>query len=217
MSSMSSKLLREERGVEPMAWRRVGPEDDGRFLTPDGPLTLGSAGQEGERVIEQRLREAHTDGLREGEAAGQRRATAELQPVIERLVRSIDEISGLRPRLRREAERDLVQLALAIARRILARELSVDPDAMRGLVLGALEKLRSQEISRVRVHPAQEPVVTACLRQTITDRTVEVIADPACERGAVVFETERGSLDASVESQLQEIERGLTDRLRRHS
>lgn len=206
---MSSKLLREERGVEPMAWRRVGPMDG----LPDGPLV----GQDGERVIEQRLLEAHAAGLREGEAAGQRRAAAELQPVIARLVRSIDEISGLRPRLRREAERDVVQLALAIARRILARELSVDPDAMRGLVLGALERLRSQEISRVRVDPAQEPAVTACLRQTITDRTVEVIADPACERGAVVFETERGSLDASVESQLQEIERGLTDRLRRHS
>ena len=210
---MSSKLLREERGVEPMAWRRVGPEDG----MPDGPLVLGNAGQDGERAIEQRLREAHAAGLREGEAAGQRRAAAELQPVIERLVRSIEEISGLRPRLRREAERDLVQLALAIARRILARELSVDPDAMRGLVLGALERLRSQEFSRVRVHPAQEPAVTACLRKTITDRTVEVIADPACERGAVVFETERGTLDASVESQLQEIERGLTDRLRRHS
>lgn len=211
---MSSKLLREERGVEPMAWRRVGPEDG---VIPDGPLVLGSAGQDGERAIEQRLREAHAAGLREGEAAGQRRAAAELQPVIERLVRSIEEISGLRPRLRREAERDVVQLALAIARRILARELSVDPDAMRGLVLGALERLRSQEISRVRVNPAQQPAVTACLRQTVTDHTVEVIADPACEHGAVVFETERGSLDASVESQLQEIERGLTDRLRRHS
>ncbi len=37
------------------------------------------------------------------------------------------------------------------------------------------------------------------------------------EPGAVVFETERGNLDASVESQLQEIERGLADRLRRQS
>jgi len=30
----------------------------------------------------------------------------------------------------------------------------------------------------------------------------------------VVFETQRGSLDASVETQLQEIGRGLADRLR---
>lgn len=200
-----------------MTWRKVAPGDGSGPIVPDGPLSFAGAGTGREQVIEQRIREAHGAGLREGEAAGHRRAAAELQPVIDRLVRSIDEISGLRARLRREAERDLVQLALAIARRILGRELSVDPDAIRGLVLGALERLRSQEISRVRVHPAQEPAVTACLHQTITDRTVEVIADPACERGAVVFETGRGSLDASVESQLQEIERGLTDRLGRHS
>jgi flagellar biosynthesis/type III secretory pathway protein FliH len=30
----------------------------------------------------------------------------------------------------------------------------------------------------------------------------------------VIFETDRGSLDASLESQLKEIERGLADRLR---
>jgi flagellar biosynthesis/type III secretory pathway protein FliH len=30
----------------------------------------------------------------------------------------------------------------------------------------------------------------------------------------VIFETDRGNLDASLESQLKEIERGLADRLR---
>ena len=35
--------------------------------------------------------------------------------------------------------------------------------------------------------------------------------------GAVIFETPRGNLDAGVESQLQEIERGLADRLRKQS
>jgi flagellar biosynthesis/type III secretory pathway protein FliH len=46
---------------------------------------------------------------------------------------------------------------------------------------------------------------------------VEVIADPSRAVGTVIFETQHGNLDASVESQLQEIERGLADRLRRQS
>ena len=41
------------------------------------------------------------------------------------------------------------------------------------------------------------------------------IPDPSREVGSIVFETQRGDLDASVESQLNEIERGLADRLRR--
>jgi flagellar assembly protein FliH len=173
-------------------------------------------GTAGTGHVEQRIREAHAAGLREGEALSQRRAAAELQEVLERLGRSIEEISGLRQRLRHEAEHDLVRLALAIARRVLRRELAIDADAIHGLVLGALEKLQSQEICRVRVHPAHEAAVTACLRRLVTGTPVEVLADPSREPGSVVFETGRGSLDASVESQLQEIERGLADRLRRH-
>lgn len=214
---MSSRLVRpdDRRSIEPMAWRTVDAGERGAGLLLER-MVPGAAGglSEQERRIEQKVREAHAAGVREGEASGHRRAAAELRPVMERLGRSIEEIGSLRARLRSEAERDLVRLALAVARRILGRELSIDPDAIHGLVLGALDKVKSQEISRVRVHPAQEEAVRACLREMVTS-AVEVIADPACDPGTVILETERGSLDASVESQLQEIERGLADRLRR--
>jgi flagellar assembly protein FliH len=170
-----------------------------------------------QQQYEQRAREAHAAGLREGEAVGRQRADAELQPVIDRLSRSIEEIGGLRARLRAEAEADLIQLSLAIARRVIRRELAIDPEALHGLVLGALEKLQGQEISRVRVHPAHVALVTASLRLNSASAKVEVIADPSRAVGTVIFETQHGNLDASVESQLQEIERGLADRLRRNS
>ena len=208
---MSSRLVRQDdpRQVEAMVWRTVGASDGA-----EDTFAPGLCGSERESSVEQRIRAAHAAGVREGEMSGQRRAAAELQPVIDRLCRSIDEIGGLRARLRAEAERDLVQLALAIARRVLGRELAVDPDAIHGLVLGALDKVKSLEICRVRVHPAQAAAVTACLRRA-TPAVAEVVADAACAPGTVILETERGSLDASVESQLQEIERGLADRLRR--
>ena len=46
---------------------------------------------------------------------------------------------------------------------------------------------------------------------------MEVVADSSREPGAIIFETARGNLDASVDAQLQEIERGLVDRLRKQS
>ena len=98
-------------------------------------------------------------GARSGnEGRGSRRtsrAAAELQPVMERLARSIEEMAGLRARFRREAEADLIALSIAIARRVLRREMALDPGALHGLVLGALEKLQGQEIRRVKVHPSQ--------------------------------------------------------------
>jgi flagellar assembly protein FliH len=152
--------------------------------------------------------------VREGEAAGRQKGAAELQPVMARLARSIEEMGGMRARFRREAEADLIALAMAIARRVLRREVAVDPEALHGLVLGALEKMQMQEIRRVRVHPSHAALVAACLREA-GGLAVEVVADAAREPGAVILETERGNLDASVESQLREIERGLADRMGR--
>jgi len=213
---MSSKILEpgDSKAFGPVAWRQVGTAPSGRSATEAEPDWAARIAQL-ETQYQQKIREAHAAGAREGEVAGRSRAAAELQPVIERLGRSIQEISNLRLRLRREAEADVVQLAIAIARRVVRREISADPDALRGLVVAALEKLQGQEVSRVRVHPSHLAMVQACLQQAVNGGRMEVTSDGSREPGSVIFETTRGNLDASVDSQLQEIERGLTDRLRR--
>jgi flagellar assembly protein FliH len=217
-SGIPSKVLPpdEKRIVSLPAWRQS--------QTPEAPAgaSLATAQRDCEALVaqarqqcEQRVAEARAAALREGEAAGRTRATAEFQPVVDRMARAIGELAQFRPRLRHEAEGDMIRLSLAIARRILRREMSVDPGAMHGLVLGALEKLQSQEITRVRVHPSQVAPVDACLREAVPGTRVEVIGDPAREAGSMVFETTHGNLDASIDCQLQEIERGLIDRLDR--
>jgi flagellar assembly protein FliH len=217
---MSSKVFLPDdpRPAAPVVWRQVNSaHDQGKAGATEPPPDLRLQIAQVQREWEQKTREAHAAGLREGEAAGRNRAAGELQPVVERLARAIDELANLRSRLRSEAETDLVKLALAIARRVLRRELAIDPEALHGLVLAALEKLQAQEICRVKVHPAHAAAVTACLQKVVTGSPVEVVPDASRELGAIVFETSRGNLDVSVESQLQEIERGLADRLRKHS
>lgn len=170
--------------------------------------------QQLERELRRKAEEAHQAGLREGEAEGRKQAEAVYREAMARMAKSVEEMAGFRARLRRDAEQDLVQLALAIAKRVLRREMSLDPQALRGLILGALERLQIQEITRVRVHPSQTAPLTACLREAGGPQ-VEVVPDASREPGAILFETQRGNLDASVDSQLREIEAGLADRLRR--
>lgn len=152
-------------------------------------------------------------GLEQGRAAGEREAATRLDSVIERFTAAVHELSGRRKQLRHEAERDVVKLSIAIARRVLHRELNADPEAMLGLVKAALEKLDSRELDRVRVHPADAAAVRAQLDRLRPTSHFEIVPDSSLERGAALFEGARGSLDASVETQLSEIERGLTDRL----
>jgi flagellar assembly protein FliH len=216
---MLSKVLPPEQAVDtsPVPWKLVHREQEGHPAPEkEPPPDIAGITAQLDRQWEQRVREAHAAGVREGEAAGRSQAAAEVQPVIERLTRSIEELAQLRGRLRREAEEDMLRLSLAIARRVLRRELTIDPEAMHGLVLAALEKLQVQEISRVRVHPSQAPQIGASLEKAHQGLRVKVVPDSTREPGALIFETERGNLDASADTQLREIERGLADRLRGH-
>jgi flagellar assembly protein FliH len=214
-----ARVIERESEVEvmPVVWRRVGAAavtaGKAEAATPD----LTAQIQRIEQQCEQRVKEARAAGLREGEAAARTRAAAEVQPVIEKLARSIEDLAQIRGRLRKQVEGDTIKLSLAIARRVLRRELAIDHDAMRGLVMAALEKLQAQEICRVRTNPAQAAAVTACLREGASNAKVEVIPDGSLQPGGVVFETNHGNLDASVDSQLAEIERGLADHLKRQS
>jgi flagellar assembly protein FliH len=120
----------------------------------------------------------------------------------------------MRQRLRHEAEEDVIALAIAIARRVLHREITMDPGALLGLAKAALEKIDVRELHLVRLHPENVSMVQQELENIGLPRRVEVIADPSLERGAVILETGRGMLDASVETQLVEIERGFADMVR---
>lgn len=227
---MSSRILRESPpNIQPVAWEAL----------PGSSVVAGShgappAGQRGaaasaaasegadvnpldkrvhdlQRQVEQASQEGFQKGLRQGEAEGRKQAMAQLDGELERLGRSVADMAALRGAIRREAEEELVKLALVIARRILHRELTVDPEALSGLVKAALEKIELRDTYRVRTHPDHAGTVARCLAQIGAPQKIEVTPDPSLEKGSVIFETGRGSLDASAETQLAEIQRGLAD------
>jgi flagellar assembly protein FliH len=218
---MLSKILRG--AASPAVTRLNWPPAGGAGAAPRGNPSGGGApaGEAGagareiaalKEQMERRVGEARQAGYGEGLTAGRAQAVAEMQPTVEKLAHAIQEIAGLRPRLMREAQSELLELSLAIARRVLHRELSVDPGAVDGLVGSALDKLASQEICRVRVHPELEPAVRRALAREGRGG-LALIADSTLERGALLVETARGKLDASLDTQLAEIGRGLADRL----
>lgn len=157
------------------------------------------------------FREGEAAGFRDGEAAGAARANSSIEPLLQQLTRTIQDLASYRGRFRKEAEQDLVKLAVAVARKILHRELTVDPNAILALVRVVLETIDAREVHRVRLHPADAAVVEKHLASIGVPQQLVVTADPTLERGAAVFDTARGNLDASVQTQLAEIERGFAD------
>jgi flagellar assembly protein FliH len=205
---MSSKILSRDQPDEaaPIAWRTV--------TAPRTAQTRGSH-QDAERETFRKVDQARREAFAEGLAAGRQQAEEQLRPAIQGLAQTLDSLARLRENIREEAVGDLVHLSVSIAARVIHREVAVDPDALAGLVRAAFLKLQSREINRVRMHPALEGMVRKTLEQNGSPKNLVLAADPGMKPSEVFFETSQGILDASVETQLREIERGLFDKLER--
>lgn len=211
--SSTSRVLRDDEHSEvtPIWWR-----DGGSAPPPkSAPQRIHTPAGAGQVSGPDRERDAHQRGFSEGKALGKEQAAAELAPLIDRLGRTLADLSSLRARIRTDAEKDLLKLSIAIARRVLHRELTLDPESIEGLLKVALDKLQSRELCRVRVHPDQEAAVKTSLERFSNSSKIELVADSTLQCGDVLFETAHGTLDASIESQLREIERGFADRLQK--
>ena len=166
------------------------------------------------RALEAAMVVAKREAFDAGHEQGRQEARAALNPVVERLNASIAEVVSMRPELRRLAEKDAVELSLQIARRILHRELTIDGNALNALARVVFDRLGRSESWQLTVHPQFAEAVRATLPAGSVGK-VRIEADSSCAPGTFIVRSEDGTIDASVDSQLAEIDRGLTDRLTR--
>lgn len=229
--------------VMPIAWESApslagGDPFSGAPAGPGGenPSWLEQSGEPGPRAsaggldavstvaLENRLRELeaevarrHEAGLREGFAAGEqagaRSSEQKWTAAAERMARAVADLATYRSRFRKESEQELLRLSLAIAKKILHRELTVDPQALLGVIKAALESMNQREILRVRVATEDVSTLQFHLDNMGLPSGVELNGDRSLERGSVLIDTHRGVTDASLQTQLLEIERGFIDRM----
>jgi flagellar assembly protein FliH len=167
----------------------------------------GSSDSDGAAVRQQ----AFQEGFSQGEQAGFQRASEQLRSAIAAWGRTALELATLKAQLRAQAQQELVELALAIARHILRRQLVVDPASVTSVVGACLRQYERAEVRRLAVNPQDLQLVGDYFQQHPVPG-LEILGDPKIARGGAVFETAQGRLDATLETQLAEIERGLTDR-----
>ena len=195
----------QPHSATPMAWRKVASATDPRR----------NSHAEAEREAARKLDQARREGYAEGLAAGRHQSEEQFRPAIQGLAETLASLARLKENIRDETIQDLVRLAISVAARVIHREIGVDPEALAGLVQAAFTKLQSREINRVRMHPSLEPMIRKLLQQASAPKNLVLMADPGLKPAEVFFETSQGILDASVETQLREIERGLVDKLER--
>jgi flagellar assembly protein FliH len=165
---------------------------------------------------ERSAQEAFRRGKTEGERLARQAVDRHLEAEVGTLRQLMHEMKAVGPQGRRQTEEQLVRLSVSVARRILHRELTIDREALQGLIKAAFDKLEGRTIQRVRTDPQSAETIRLVMNRLGMSAAVRVVADPTLSRGSLLIDFPNGELDASVETQLAEIERGFVD-IVRHS
>jgi flagellar assembly protein FliH len=147
-------------------------------------------------------KEAFEQGLAEGRAAGR----AEIRAQVERLSGMFYDLARPFEVLDTEVERELLTLAMALARQIVRRELKTDPTQIIGIIREAIAALpvAAREV-RVHLHPEDAAVVRDNLAPTENERAWMIVEDPVMARGGCQINTSTSRIDARLETRLAAI------------
>ena len=154
-------------------------------------------------------REAFATGYAQGERAGLEAGNTRAEAMLRRLAGTLDELTTLRQTMIQQSERQLVELSLAIARRILRREVTLDGDLIIAMAHVALERLGDAGSTTIRLNPEDYAHTIQRHGEEWAGSRVRVLADPAVGRGGCQVESEFGYIDAGVEAQFDQVMRAL--------
>jgi flagellar assembly protein FliH len=176
--------------------------------------------------IEAELQQKFDAGRQRGHEEG-RKAEHELQAAMrfeeekrhkEQLGAVIQKFVVESDRYLQEVEHEVVELALAVAARILRRESQMDPLLLTGAVRVALGQLSKTTKVRLQVPESEFDLWTDAIAHIPNlPLKPDVLAGESLHLGDCLIETEMGSVDLGIRAQLGEIERGFFDRPRRAS
>ncbi|MBS1798840.1 MAG: hypothetical protein JSS95_03350 [Acidobacteria bacterium] len=114
-----------------------------------------------------------------------------------------------------EVEDEVAGLALAIARRVIHREASLDPLLLRAAVRVALDKVAGESNVTLRVAEGRGQRWRDALATERGDVAVAIVEGSELQVEELVLETSVGRVDLGVNAQLKEIERGFFDLLKK--
>lgn len=171
---------------------------------------LAGAQEEGHAAgFESGIAEARRVGTEQGRAEALQSRSQELETLVARWSSALERFEQARGGALDEARSGVLRLACLVAERVTGRVVEIDPDAVRVQLERALERVLEPTKLVIGVHPDDEARAREAL-PGLLDRIgggghAAVVADGSVGAGGCVVRSERGTIDARVESQVAEI------------
>jgi flagellar assembly protein FliH len=146
----------------------------------------------GPRPVPTEWDQAYDRGLAAGLTQGAARAEQRIRPAMEALAQATLALGEAQEEFARERVRDLECLALAVARKLIQRELKTDPALVRDLVARAIELLPLDHALELHLNPADLAALTPhaeALMPRGRALTLQWVPDPTLEPGSFLVES----------------------------
>jgi flagellar assembly protein FliH len=157
--------------------------------------------------------QGYSNGHEEGYAAGAAAAEAAMAQSIEQLRHLASSVLEQHATFYRAAERQVVDLALQIAQKVIEHEVENMPDLAVNVIRSALDEMDARTAVRVRVSPDDEELLRRRWPQVVPSaigaERIELQADERIQSGGAIIETTQGQVDAQLETKLAQIGNAL--------
>ena len=166
-------------------WEQPEMEGAGKLLTA----------RQLESLQQQAFDEAHAAGYAAGKADA-RAQVERFEALMKSLARPLEDLDE-------SVERELVALAVSVAKMIIRRELRTDPGEIVAVVRDALALLPVgvREI-RVHLHPEDAALVRSLASTAEAQPVWRIVEDPVLTRGGCRIESESSQIDARLETRI---------------
>jgi flagellar assembly protein FliH len=166
-----------------------------------------------ESELAKRIKHERADAIVQTEQKLRQEYEIKLQTARATIGAAISGFDAQRTEYFARVEAEIVQLALAIAAKILHRESQVDPMLVATLVRMSVEKMREGSRVTVRVGPKRLAQWKAYFASQPSLARVEVVENAELSEHDCLLETELGTTNFGLDTQLKEVEHGFFDLL----
>lgn len=162
-------------------------------------------------------RQAHEAGFARGRQEGREAAQQQAAPLVTALETTLSELDGLRERMRRHLEQEVVELALHVARKVVRHELSVSKETILCVVQEAMGRLEDPGRIAIRLNPEDLEHIRGAgerLAAVVDDLdSIHFEEDPGIACGGCYIQTDYGEIDARIQEQLRVVEEAFRTEL----
>jgi flagellar assembly protein FliH len=168
-----------------------------------------SAGVGREEEITRAKTEAFALGHAEGMKKGQELCKKKYSSAVAAANEVAKELGLLRRKIFEDAEGQMLDLAFAIAAKVIHQEVSINDDVIVGVLREAIQNIVERDGLKIRLNPRDYHYIMEMkpdfLPSLVGAKNVSVEEDASVSRGGAVIETAFGEVDARLDRQFAEI------------